>query len=99
MAEVFFIPVPVEDFWKKFETISFNASKKALDDYSKKEQSQKLLNTNETAALLGVIHVTVAAYVRRGVLIKSKIKGSNRSFYRLEDVEKLLKDFAFKRGE
>ena len=99
MTEVFFIPVPTADFWKKIETICFNQSKKALDEHSQKQQSQKLLNTNEVAALLGVSRVTVANYVRRGLLCKLKIQGSNRSFYRLEKVEKLLQDFAFKRSE
>ena len=96
MAEVFFIQVPTTEFWEKIETICFNQSKKALDECSQKQQSQKLLNTNEVAALLGVSRVTVANYVRRGVLLKLKIKGSTKSYYRLEQIEDLLKNFAFK---
>ena len=64
-----------------------------------KDKENKLLSTQQVAALLGVSRVTVANYVRRGLLCKLKIQGSNRSFYRLEKVEKLLQDFAFKRSE
>ena len=64
-----------------------------------KDKENKLLSTQQVAALLGVSRVTVAAYVKRGVLLKLKIKGSSRSYYRLKDVEKILKDFAFKKGE
>ena len=71
----------------------------AQEQVHEKDKENKLLSTQQVTALLGVSRVTVAAYVRRGLIIKSKIKGSSRSFYRLEDVEKLLKDFAFKRGE
>ena len=61
-----------------------------------KDKENKLLSTQQVAALLGVSRVTVANYVRRGLLCKLKIQGSTKSYYRLEQVEDLLKNFAFK---
>lgn len=55
-----------------------------------KENSEKPLTVADTAKLFGVTKVTVHAWAKNGILIKYKVKGSNRTYFKYSEVQQAI---------
>ena len=60
-----------------------------LNDVRRNDNESRLLNVAEVADLFGVSKTTIHAWSKSS-LTKHKVKGSSRTYYKYEDVQKVL---------
>lgn len=69
------INAAIEALWTKIEA---------------KKKSKELLSLNEVANVLSVTKATIHAWAKNSTLIKHKVKGSNRTYFKYSEVQEAI---------
>jgi hypothetical protein len=75
---------------EKTENFLISSALKAYQIIADRENSQKLLTIADVAKLFGKSKVCIHDWAKRGILIKHKIKGTSRTYFKLSEVEQAL---------
>lgn len=90
MSLQFFIPVPESDFFNAVRQICLDAARIAIAEYVAEEEQTKLLTTQEAAAYLKVSRQTIEKWSKCGLIIKYKMAGANKNYFKAAELKKVL---------
>lgn len=79
-----------QEIKEKLENFIISGALKAHQIIADRENSQKLLTIAEVANLFGKSKVCIHGWAKKGILIKHKVKGSSRTYFKFQEVEQAL---------